>query len=88
MKLQIHNAPIVYLSLSLLILFIGIKQIPREDVIFEIMLILIITFILNVLCINKLDKVAWYIVLFLVIIPIMLAIISVLPLFVKMLSKK
>jgi hypothetical protein len=66
----------------------GIKNLPREDVIFEIILILIITFILNVLCINGLNKVAWYIVVFFIIIPFFLAIISIMPLFVKMLGKK
>ena len=88
MKLQIHNAPIVYLSLSLLILFMGIKNIPREDVMFEILSILIITFILNVLCINGLNKVAWYFVIFFIIMPFFLAIISVMPLLVTMLGKR
>ena len=88
MKLQIHNAPIVYLSLSLLIFFMGIKVIPKENVIYEISLILIITFVLNVLCINGLNNVAWYIIIFLIIIPFILAIIAVLPLFITMLKKK
>jgi hypothetical protein len=87
MKLQIHNPAIIYLSLSLFIIFLGIKQIPKQDVILEILLILFITFILNVLCINGLNKVAWYLVTFFILVPFILAIMSVLPLFIKMLSK-
>lgn len=88
MKLKIHNAAIVYLSFALLILFIGINRIPKKEVIFEILLILFITFILNLLCINGLNKVAWYLVTFFILIPFILAVISVLPLFVTMLGKK
>jgi hypothetical protein len=88
MELKLHNAAIVYLSFSLLIIFIGIKRIPKTEVIFEILLILFITFILNVLCINGLNKVAWYFVIFFILVPIFLALMSILPLIIAMLSKK
>lgn len=88
MKLQLCNPSIIYLSFSLLILFIGVKRIPKNEVIYEIMLILFITFILNMLCINGLNKVAWYFVIFFILIPFILAIMSVLPLFITMLGKK
>lgn len=85
---MLHNVAIVYLSISLLILFMGIIRIPREDVMFEILTILFITFGLNILSINGLDKVAWYLVTFLLLIPFILAFISVLPLLFAMISKK
>jgi hypothetical protein len=85
MKLQICNVAIVYLSLSLFILFMGISRIPKNEVILEILLILFITFLLNMLCINGLNKVAWYLVIFFILIPFLLAVMSVLPLFVAML---
>ena len=88
MELKLHNAAIVYLSFALLIIFIGIKRIPKTEVIFEILLILFITFILNVLCINGLNKVAWYFVIFFILVPIFLALMSILPLIIAMLSKK
>ena len=88
MKLKIHNAAIVYLSFALLILFMGINRIPKKEVILEILLILFITFVLNILCINGLNKVAWYLVTFFILVPIILAVMSVLPLFVTMLGKK
>jgi hypothetical protein len=88
MELKLHNAAIVYLSFSLLILFIGIKRIPKTEVIIEILLILFITFILNILCINRLNKVAWYFVIFFILIPIFLALMSILPMVMAMLSKK
>ncbi len=88
MKLKIHNAAIVYLSFALLILFMGINRIPKKEVILEILLILFITFVLNVLCINGLNKVAWYLVTFFILVPFILAVMSVLPLFVTMLGKK
>ena len=88
MELKLHNAAIVYLSFSLLILFIGIKRIPKTEVIFEILLILFITFILNILCMNRLNKVAWYFVIFFILIPIFLALMSILPMVMAMLSKK
>jgi hypothetical protein len=88
MKLQLCNPSIIYLSFSLLILFIGVKRIPKNEVIYEIMLILFITFILNMLCINGLNKVAWYFVIFFILIPFILAIMAVLPLFITMLGKK
>ena len=88
MELKLHNASIVYLSFSLLILFIGIKRIPKTKIIFEIVLILFITFILNILCINKLNKVAWYFVIFFILVPIFLACMSILPMVIAMSSKK
>ena len=88
MKLKIHNAAIVYLSFALLILFMGINRIPKKEVILEILLILFITFVLNILCINGLNKVAWYLVTFFILVPFILAVMSVLPLFVTMLGKK
>ena len=88
MELKLHNAPIVYLLFSLLILFIGIKKIQKTEVIFEIVLILFITFILNILCINRLNKVAWYFVIFFILVPIFLALMAILPMVVAMLSKK
>lgn len=88
MELKIHNAAIVYLSLSLFILFIGIKQIPKKEVMLEILLILFITFVLNVLCINGLNKVAWYLVTFFILVPLILAFMSIFPMFIAMLSKK
>ena len=88
MKLKIHNAAIVYLSFALLILFMGINRIPKKEVILEILLILFITFVLNILCINGLNKVAWYLVTCFILVPFILAVMSVLPLFVTMLGKK
>ena len=83
-----HNASIVYLSLSLLMLFMGIARVPKEDVMFEILLILFITFVLNVLSINGLNNVAWYLVTFFLLVPFLLALISVMPLLVSMVVKK
>jgi hypothetical protein len=88
MKLKIHNPAIIYLSISLFLLFIGIKRIPREDIIFEISIILFITFILNLLCINELNKVAWYLVIFFILVPFFLAIIAILPMIGAIVSKK
>jgi hypothetical protein len=88
MKLQICNPAIVYLSFSLLIFFIGVKRIPKNEIMYEIILILFITFILNMLCINGLNKVAWYFVIFFILVPFILAIMAVLPLFITMLGKK
>lgn len=88
MKFKLHNISIIYLSLSLFILFIGIKQIPKEDVMIEILLILFITFVLNTLCINGLNEVAWYLVIFFILVPFILAFMSILPMIIMMLSKK
>jgi ABC-type Na+ efflux pump permease subunit len=66
----------------------GISRTPKEDVISEIFIILFITFILNMLCINGLNNVAWYLVIFFILIPFTLAIIAVLPLLASMISKK
>jgi|694.fasta_scaffold06704_13 hypothetical protein len=88
MNLQICNVAIIYLSLALLILFIGISRIPKEDVISEIFIILFITFTLNALCINGLNNVAWYLVIFFILIPFGLAIMAILPLLTSMISKK
>lgn len=88
MKLQIHNAPIVYLSFSLFLLFTGINRIPRSDVIYEIFFILLITFVLNALCINGLNKVAWYFVIFFILVPIILAIMAMMPLIVSIILDK
>jgi len=88
MNLQICNVAIIYLSLSLFILFMGISRTPKEDVISEIFIILFITFTLNMLCINGLNNVAWYLVIFFILIPFTLAIVAVLPLLASMISKK
>jgi hypothetical protein len=88
MKLKINTPAIVYLSISLFILFMGIIRIPKEDIMFEILFILSITFILNILSINGLNNVAWYLVIFFLLVPFALAIISILPLFISMISKK
>jgi hypothetical protein len=88
MNLKIHNVAIVYLSLSLFLLFMGIVRIPREEVMIEILYILFITFILNMLSINGLNNVAWYLVTFFLLIPFALAFASVLPLVISMASKK
>jgi hypothetical protein len=88
MELKLHNAVIVYLSFSLLILFMGLKKIPKDEIIYEIILILFITFILNILCMNGLNNVAWYFVIFFILVPIILAIIVILPSFLIMLGKK
>jgi len=88
MKLQLCISSIVYLSFSLLILFIGVKRIPKNEVMYEIILILFITFILNILCINGLNKVAWYFVIFFILVPFILAVVTILPLLVSMLGKK
>lgn len=88
MDLKIHNVAIIYLSISLLVLFMGIIRIPKEDVMFEILFILFITFILNALSINGLNNVAWYLVIFFLLVPFVLAVISIMPLFVAMISKK
>lgn len=88
MEIKIHNPAIVYLALSLFMLFIGIKQITKKEVMLEIIIILFITFVLNVLCINGLNNVAWYFVIFFILLPIFLAIISILPLFIAMLRTK
>jgi hypothetical protein len=69
----IHNAPIVYLSLSLFLLFIRIKKMDRNETMGEIIYILAVTFLLNTLCINGLNKISWYLVLFFTIIPVGLA---------------
>ncbi len=88
MKFKLHNISIIYLSLSLFILFIGIKKIPKEDFMIEILLILFITFVLNTLCINGLNEVAWYLVIFFILVPFILAFMSILPMIIMMLSKK
>lgn len=87
MQLKISNVAIVYLSLSLFLLFIGVKRIPKNEVIFELLLILFITFVLNTLSINGLNNVAWYLVIFFILIPFILAVMSIMPLFVTMLGK-
>lgn len=87
MNLRIHTPAIIYLSISLLVLFMGIIRIPKEDTMFEILFILFMTFILNMLSINGLNNVAWYLVIFFLLVPFGLAIISITPLFVAMISK-
>ncbi len=88
MELKLYNAVLVYLSFSLLILFMGLKKIPKDEIIHEIILILFITFILNILCINGLNNVAWYFVIFFILVPIILVIIVMLPSFLTMLGKR
>ena len=88
MELKLHNAVIVYLSFSLLILFMGLKKISKNEIMYEIILILFITFILNILCMNGLNNVAWYFVIFFILVPIILAIIVILSSFLTMLDKK
>ena len=49
-------------------------------------LVLIITFIINILCINDLNKIAWYTIAFLTIIPVGLAFLSFILLKIKILN--
>jgi len=86
MELKIYNAAIVYLSLSLFLLFIGVKRMPKDDVIFETLLILFVTFVINVLCINGLNKLAWYLIIFFILIPFSFVILAMMPLIIKMIS--
>ena len=88
MELKLHNAVILYLSFSLLILFMVLKKISKNEIMYEIILILFITFILNILCMNGLNNVAWYFVIFFILVPIILAIIVILSSFLTMLDKK
>ena len=88
MELKLHNAVIVYLSFSLLILFMGLKKFSKNEIMYEIILILFITFILNILCMNGLNNVAWYFVIFFILVPIILVIIVMLPSFLTMLGKR
>lgn len=77
--MKLHIPAIVYLSLALFILFIGVKKLSRNETMYEIMLIVFITFGINVLCMNELNNIAWYFVIFFVLIPIIMAIIALLP---------
>ncbi len=72
----IHNAPIVYLSLSLFLLLIRIKKMDRNEMMGEIIYILAVTFLLNTLCVNGLNKISWYLVSFFTVIPVGLAILT------------
>jgi len=81
------NIPaIVYLSISLFILFLNLKKINKMNAIYDIFIILLLTFFINTLCINNLNKVAWYIVAFLTIIPMGLALLSFFLLNIKILN--
>jgi hydrogenase-4 membrane subunit HyfE len=88
MNLMICTPAIVYLVLSSVILFMGIKRIPRVTVIYEILTILSITFLANVFCLNGLSNIAWYLVGFFVLLPFCMAIVAVMPLIFAMISKK
>jgi len=81
------NIPaIVYLSIALFILFLNFKKMNKMNVIYEIFIILLLTFFINILCINNLNKIAWYIVAFLTIIPAGLALLSFILLKIKILN--
>lgn len=81
------NIPaIVYLSFALLIIFLNSKKMSKINIVYEIFAVLIITFIINILCINDLNKIAWYIIVFLTIIPVGLAFLSFILLKIKILN--
>lgn len=81
------NIPaIVYLSFALLIIFLNSKKMSKINIVYEIFVVLIITFIINILCINNLNKIAWYIIAFLTIIPVGLAFLSFILLKIKILN--
>ena len=88
MRFIIHNPAIVYLVFSFAILFMGISRVQKNDVIYEIITILFITFVLNVLCLNGLSNIAWYLVVFFIFVPILFSFIVVSPLLFAMFSKK
>lgn len=85
----IHNAAIVYLSFTLAGLFAGIFSdvISKEDVMQKLFLIIFITFLINVMCINGISEIAWYVVAIFLLFPLLMSMVVLFPIVNKMISK-
>lgn len=86
--INICTPSIIYLSFGLAGLFIGIENVNRTDVIFNLFVILLATFLINMLCINGLTNIAWYAVFLFIFFPLALSAATLIPIVNRMLSKK
>lgn len=85
--INICTPSIVYLSFGLAGMFIGINYIKRSEVMFNLFTILLATFLINMLCINGLNAIAWYTVILFIFCPLVLSAITLIPIVSQMLSK-
>lgn len=86
--INICTPSIIYLSFGLAGLFIGIENVNQSEIIQHIFIILTATFLINMLCINGLENIAWYIIILFLFFPIVISAFTLIPIVNRMLSKK